>query len=88
MSRENYPKWLNARAQTLADVANAFFADPKGRREDRECGVIRPQTGPFRQHDARARLRRWAESGAGEAMPPYLPDGHADLRASSFSSSC
>lgn len=27
MSRENFPKWLNARAQTLADAANAFVAE-------------------------------------------------------------
>ena len=27
MSRENFPQWLNARAQTLADAANAFVAE-------------------------------------------------------------
>jgi hypothetical protein len=30
MSRENYPKWLNTRAQTLADAANAFLAELRG----------------------------------------------------------
>jgi hypothetical protein len=33
MSRDNYPSWLNARAQTLADVANAFFAELRGMAE-------------------------------------------------------
>lgn len=27
MSRENYPRWLNARAQTLADAANVFVSE-------------------------------------------------------------
>jgi len=30
MSRNNYPKWLNARAQSLADAANVFLAELKG----------------------------------------------------------
>lgn len=30
MSRDNYPKWLNARAETLANAANLFLAELRG----------------------------------------------------------
>ena len=33
ISRDNYPSWLNARAQMLADVANALFAELRGMAE-------------------------------------------------------
>jgi hypothetical protein len=37
MSRENFPQWLNARAQTLADAANALVAELRKVQETAEA---------------------------------------------------